>query len=79
MKTKIMDVLRSIEYLRQRFGLFRIKKGMIGWTALGVAKVWINSDFSANFVEEKAISEEEMLNDLFNIYPNCEALYVSQE
>jgi hypothetical protein len=51
-----MDILRAIEYLRQRFGLFRIKKGMIGWTTLGVAKVWINSDFSANSVEEEAIS-----------------------
>lgn len=47
-----MDILRAIEYLRLRFGFFRINKGMIGLTALGVVKVWINSDFSQNFVEE---------------------------
>ncbi len=74
-----MDILRAIEYLKQRFGLFRIKKGMIGWTALGVAKVWINSDFSANFVEEEALSEEEMLEDLFSIYHACEIINLLRE
>lgn len=79
MKAKIIDILRAIEYLKQRFGYFHIKKGMIGWTALGVVKVWINSDFSANFVEEEANSEEEMLEDLFSIYPYSETFNVLRE
>lgn len=45
MVSKIIDIVRAIEYLRGRFGLFRIRKGMIGWTELGVAKVWISEKF----------------------------------
>lgn len=31
---------------------------MIGWTDLGVVKVWISEDFADNAVEEEANSEE---------------------
>jgi uncharacterized metal-binding protein YceD (DUF177 family) len=52
---------------------------MIGWTALGIAKVWINQDFSANFVEEEAVSEEEMLADLSSIFLECETFNLAKE
>jgi hypothetical protein len=49
-----------------RFGAFQVKKGMIGWTALGIVKVWIHEDFSSNFVEELS-SDEQMLEDIFTV------------
>jgi hypothetical protein len=39
---------------------------MIGWTALGIVKVWIHEDFSSNFVEELS-SDEQMLEDIFTV------------
>jgi hypothetical protein len=54
---KITDIFKAVEYLHTRFGAFRITKGMIGWTDLGVAKVWINEDFCSNSVQEEASCE----------------------
>ena len=48
--------------------MFRIRKGMIGWTDLGVVKVWISEDFADNAVEEEANSEEEMVGDFFMVF-----------
>lgn len=41
---------------------------MIGWTELGVVKVWISEDFADNSVEEEASSEEEMVGDFFMVF-----------
>ncbi len=42
------DIVKGFEYLYKRFGAFHITKEMIGWTDLGIIKVWINEDFSLN-------------------------------
>jgi len=38
-------------YLGQKYGFFHINRKLIGWTNLGVIKVWINSNFASNTVE----------------------------
>ena len=41
---------------------------MIGWTELGVVKVWISEDFTDNAIKEEASYEEEMIGDLFTVF-----------
>lgn len=40
---------------------------MIGWTELGVVKVWMHSDFARSCPELPAGSQEEMVADLVSI------------
>ncbi len=37
---------------------------MIGWTELGVIKVWMNEDFSQNRKEGEVVNEEAMVGSL---------------
>ena len=39
---RVTDIVSGFSYLFRRFGLFKIKEEMIGWTNLGVVKVWLN-------------------------------------
>lgn len=45
---KVVDIIKGFQYLYNRFGSFSITEEMIGWTELGVVKVWFNSDYSLN-------------------------------
>lgn len=45
---KVLDVVGGLKYLFRRVGPFSIIEEMIGWTELGVVKVWFNDDFSSN-------------------------------
>src|ERR1700679_3698532 len=40
---------------------------MIGWTGLGVVKVWINEDYALNRKAASAVSEEMMVKDLVKV------------
>jgi hypothetical protein len=45
---RVTDIVAGFSYLHRRFGLFKIKEEMIGWTNLGVIKVWLNYDYGLN-------------------------------
>jgi hypothetical protein len=50
--SKVPDIVQGFDYLCRRFGPFRIQPQLIGWTELGVIKVWLNEDYSLNCKEE---------------------------
>lgn len=50
--SSIGDVVRTVQYLKRRYGGFRVRREMVGLTELGVVKVWVNEDFSSNQVQE---------------------------
>ena len=45
---KVIEIVAGFSYLFRRFGFFKIKEEMIGWTDLGVIKVWLNEDYGLN-------------------------------
>ena len=45
---KVIDIVRAFDYLYKRHGCFKVKEELIGWTDLGVVKVWLNEDYSLN-------------------------------
>lgn len=48
MPSKVKDIVKAFDYLHRRFGTFSITEEMIGFTELGIPKVWLNPDFSLN-------------------------------
>ena len=52
---------------------------MIGWTELGVVKVWISERFQDNAVEEEASCEEEMIEDFFKVFENVQIVSFMKE
>lgn len=48
LSAKVIDIIEGFSYLYRRYGGFEIREEMIGWTALGFVKVWLNEDFGVN-------------------------------
>ena len=67
LSNKIIDIVKGFEYLFRRFGSFAITEEMIGWTKLGIVKVWINEDFCSNYKQFSSESESTMVSDLIRI------------
>lgn len=57
----LVAAVSAFKVLTNKFGFFRVSPRMIGFTKEGEVKVWINSNFSLNVVEEEIVNNSDRI------------------